>query len=92
MLCTFTNKEDIVRVLLKAIAADIVCHQFTWKGTSAKKSFSNQLGNTHDLIKDVTNTTFDDDTSIEFINQKIKTHLRHSGERLNRTTGGGNEQ
>lgn len=75
---------------MKCLANDTVWIKVSWIGTPIKTSFQSRLNNIHKMITEISESTFNDAISIEFINGKIKTYLRHAQERLKRKIVGDN--
>lgn len=76
---------------MKSTAKDNVWCSITWRGTQTKASFLS-FQNIHQSFTEIAQSTFtkDEAMTIEFINKKIKSNLRHAQERLKRS-GGGNK-
>lgn len=51
-------------------------------------SFQIQLTKIHQMITELSEITFENDINTEFVNNKIKTNLRHAQERFDRATSG----
>lgn len=71
---------------MKTLAKDSVWIKTSWGGTAAKASFTSSMANIHQMLIEVSKETFKDDVSVEFIDGKIKSNLRHAMERLNRAS------
>lgn len=82
-MCNFSDQDDIVRNMMKCLAADEVWQNISWMGTPYKASFTGRFGTLHQLISDVCSDTFKECTK-SFIESKIKTFLRHTEERIKR--------
>lgn len=83
-LCQFTCEDDIVRNMLHSVAKDEMWNEICWQGSGTKLSFINDLTKIHANIKKIAVETFSHkDTN--FFDGRIKTFLRHTTERLNRS-------
>lgn len=63
------------------LATDDAWVDVSWEGTEQKSSFVKQLDVIHKLITDTATSTFPS-FDLSFWNSRIKTHLRHTNERI----------
>lgn len=69
--------------MMKVIASDDVWQQVTWRGTASKTSFVGGLKTIKDLIVDISCDTFKGESQ-KFFEEKLKSFLRHTEERISR--------
>lgn len=69
---------------MKSLAIDTVWSGISWKGSANKQAFHSNLENIHRIIIKISQSTFENEISVTFINEKIKTNLRHAKERVDR--------
>lgn len=80
----YSTKEDIIRHLMQAIGSDICWNGFSWRGTEQKISFADDVYEIYNMMIKKATKLFPG-VEISYFDTRIKSHLRHTPQRIERT-------
>lgn len=82
----YDDEEDIVRLMLKAIATDSAWIRFSLRGSDNRDSFVADLPNIYQAVKTQLEEAFPEKSTSDnkFLNKEVQVYLKHASERMAR--------